>query len=103
MTTKKIGALLAAVASALALSSCGSATTNYMNTEWDAGTNEEKGLACMLFRAEPDEELGIGDEFVVRAIVESAAAEGTELDAEDVHKFLDDECPSKAEIEDRAG
>lgn len=99
MNTKKTYALVAAAAAALALSSCGSATTDYMNTSWDAATDQEKRMVCAFFRAEPDEELGMGEEPMARAAVESAAAEGIELDAKEVRKFMDDECPSKAELD----
>lgn len=97
MNTKKTCALVAAAAAALALSSCGSATTDYLNTSWDVSTDEQKDMICAVFRADPDEEMGLGEEAVTRSAVESAAEEGVELDAKDFREFMDGKCPSKGE------
>ena len=71
-------------------------TTTYMSDMWSSGTREETGWMCIMFRAEPDEQMG--EDAVVDAITSSV--EG--LDREEVRDFLDEKCPTAAEMEANA-
>lgn len=67
-------------------------TTTYMSDMWSMSSREETGWMCILFRAEPGEQMG--EDEVVDGIVSSV--EG--LDREEVRDFLDEKCPTAAEM-----
>ncbi len=88
--------MVAAAAAALVLAGCGeSDTTAAMHDMWDDSTDNQKGWMCILYRADKDAEMGPD------AVVDGIVEKGPSMEPADVHAFLDETCPSRAEVREQ--
>lgn len=73
-------------------------TKGYLEDAWamaEAAGDGSAGMMCLIFRAEPDVEFGLGED----ALIDSIDAEVVGIDREEARKFFDKKCPTADEID----